>query len=80
MSHQKKINHKVTEAVKLDFKTQKIEAKSQLGAVSQLITMDGKVLIPFRGEYYVLEGASNLSDDQLKKFPIESNEEISIDL
>jgi len=67
----------VTEAVKLEIKTQNIEAKTSLKAVSQIIEMDGRVLVPFRGEFFVLEGQSNLGDDTLKT---PSKEELQIDI
>src|SRR5690606_20473540 len=41
MNHDKTLNYKVSEAVKLEIKTQNIEAKSNLKHVTQLIEMDG---------------------------------------
>ena len=78
MNQDRDINLKVTEAVKLDFKTQNIEAKSSMKAVTQLIEMDGRVMIPFRGDFYVLEGRANLGDDTLKAVP--TKEELQIDI
>ena len=37
--------------------------------VTQLVEMDGRVLVPFRGEFFVLEGKNNLGDDTLKSAP-----------
>jgi hypothetical protein len=78
MNQDKQLNYKVTEAVKLDIKTQNIEPKTELKAVSQLIEMDGRVLVPFRGDFFVLEGEANLSEDTLKS--TSSNEELQIDI
>lgn len=78
MNQDKQLNYKVTEAVKLDLKTQNIEARSSLKNVAQLIEMDGRVLIPFRGDFFVLEGTANLGVDVLKSAP--SKEELQIDI
>jgi hypothetical protein len=78
MSQNKELNFKVTEAVRLELKTQNVEAKSDLKYVTQINEMDGRVLIPLRGEFYVLEGSSNLGEDTLKTAP--SKEELQIDL
>jgi hypothetical protein len=75
MNQDKVLNYKITEAVKLDVKTQNLEAKTDLKAVAQIIEMDGRVLIPFRGEFFVIEGTSNIGDDTLK-----SKEELNIDI
>jgi hypothetical protein len=66
MNHDRKLNVKITEAVKLDLKSTQVQTMTEMSNVSQLISMDGRVLIPFRGDYYVLEGTANLTDDTLK--------------
>jgi hypothetical protein len=78
MNQDKVLNYKTTEAVKLDLKTQNIEAKSNLKHVTQIFEMDGRVFIPLRGEFLVLEGSSNLGQDVLKAAP--SKEELQIDI
>lgn len=78
MNHDKQTNHKTTEAVRLDLKTQNVEVKSDLKYVAQLVEMDGRVLIPLRGEFFVLEGKNNLGEDILKAAP--SREELQLDL
>ena len=78
MNQDKDLNYKVTEAVKLEIKTQNIEAKTNLKHVSQIVEMDGRVLIPLRGEFFVLEGKNNLAEDVLKSAP--TKEELQIDL
>lgn len=77
LNQDRSLNFKVTEAVKLEIKTQKIEAKSNLKFVAQLIEMDGHILIPFRGDLFVLEGKNNLSEDILRAAP--TKEELQID-
>jgi hypothetical protein len=78
MNQDKVLNYKVTEAVKLEIATQNIEARSSLKHVTQLLEMDGRVLIPLRGQFLVLEGKNNLSEDILKSVP--TKEELQIDL
>ncbi|HXH73766.1 MAG TPA: hypothetical protein VNJ08_02305 [Bacteriovoracaceae bacterium] len=79
MSQEKKLNTKTTDAVRLDLKTHKIEAKTSEGNITQLIEMDGRVMIAFRGDFYVIEGISNLSSDTLKAVPT-SKEELPLDI
>lgn len=79
MTHVKRLNSKQTEAVKLDLKTTQVQTVTDLGTVTQLLSMDGRILIPFRGDYYVLEGTANLTDDKLKS-PVPNNEELPLDL
>lgn len=79
MTHIKKLNYKQTEAVKLDLKTEKIQTLTDLSTVTQIISMDGRVMVPSRGEFYVLEGTSNLSDDKLKA-PTNFNEELPLEI
>ncbi len=75
----RKINFKQTEAVKLDLKTTQLQTVSELGTVNQIIAMDGRVLIPYRGEFFVIEGGSNLTDDRLKA-PVTKEEELPLEL
>ena len=79
MTHIKKINSKQTEAVKLDLKTTQLQTVTDLENVTQLLAMDGRILIPFRGDFHVLEGTANLAEDQLKS-PNQSDEELPLDL
>jgi hypothetical protein len=79
LTHLKKINHKITEAVRLDLKTTKVQTITDLGAVTQLISMDGRILIPYRGEFHVLEGTSNLTDDKLTA-PTQGTEELPLEI
>jgi hypothetical protein len=79
LTHLKKINYKQTEAVKLDLKTTQIQTISDLGTVNQIFAMDGRVLIPYRGEFFVVEGGANLTDDRLKA-PVTKEEELPLEL
>jgi hypothetical protein len=78
MNHDKVLNHKVTEAVMLDLKSQNVEAKSELKSVSQILEMDQRVIIPFRGQLLVIEGTANIGDDTLKTNS--PKEELQIDI
>ncbi len=80
MSQDKKLSLKVTEVVLLQPDTGKIEARTSLKHVTQLLEMDGRILIPDRGEYYVLEGRSNISDDVLKSITPTKTEELPLEL
>lgn len=80
MSQDKKLLNKVTEVALLDPTDGKIEAKTSMKHVNQLIEMDGRLLVPDRGEYLVLEGRSNISDDTLKSVNPAKNEELPLEL
>lgn len=80
MTHLKKMNLKQTEAVKLDLATTQIQTVSELENVTQLLTMDGRILIPFRGDFHVLEGKANLAEDSLKSPSQNIEEELPLDL
>ncbi|WP_127717705.1 hypothetical protein [Halobacteriovorax sp. HLS] len=56
------------EVAKLDTVTKKVSIESSLKWVNSVLNMDGRLLIPFRGTYYVLEGDKNESTkDNLSK-------------
>lgn len=78
LTHSRKLNTKQTEAVKLDLKTTQVKTLTDLQTVNQLISMDGRVLVPFRGDYYVLEGEANLTEDKLKA--VNPSEELPLEI
>jgi hypothetical protein len=78
MNHDKIMNHTISEAVKLDLKSKNVETKSHLKSVSQIVEMDQRVMIPFRGQLLVLEGTSNIGEDTLKSNA--SKEELQLDI
>lgn len=43
------------EAVELELASQKVRVLSDLKYVTQIISMDGKLLIPYHGDYYILK-------------------------
>lgn len=71
----KKIGTKKTEAAQINLKNNQVLIKSDLSQVSQIINMDGRVLVPIREIIYVLEGESNLGNDTLKSPGINTNSE-----
>lgn len=73
----KNLTTRTTDAVRLDIKSQKIEQRTTMGNVSQLVEMDERVLVPFRGEFLVVEGNNNLGIDTLKATP---KEELPLDI
>lgn len=54
-----------------DPKNRNLKIESDLNYVSALINMDGRLLIPYRGKYYVLLGGETLKTDSIK---VESTE------
>ena len=59
------INYNKTDVVKLDIKTGQIEIKSDLLKTTQIIEMDQRLLIPAKGELFVVTGETNLNLDKL---------------
>ncbi len=53
----------VTEAASIEIETKKVKIESSLKNVTQIITMDGKILIPYREKYYLIRGENNLGED-----------------
>lgn len=76
----KAMNHKTTELARLDLKTSRVEALTELGSVTQVINMDGRIMVPFRGDFHVIEGDHNLSDDKLKEKPVDRKEELQLEI
>lgn len=67
-----KLVSKKTEVSKVSLSDGKLEIKSNLENVTQLVRMDGRVLLPFRENLYVVEGSSNIEVDTLQRVPDES--------
>ena len=56
------------EVVRFNLKDKKFDILSDVVFASQFINMDGNLLLPYLGVYYVLEGSSDLKKfDLLKK-------------
>jgi len=53
------------EAVRLDLTSKKIEIISDVGHANQIVPMDDKLLLPFRGKTFVLKGKANYRSDAL---------------
>lgn len=67
VSEDRALNTKVTEAAALDIATSKVEIRSSLEKVTNIINMDGRLLIPIRDEFYVLSGDSGSAQEQLQR-------------
>lgn len=68
VNKESEINIKTTEATELDLTTKETKVLSNIGDATQLIRLDNRVLIPYRGKLLVVKGESNLkSDDLIKK-------------
>lgn len=70
ISEEKELNGLTTEAATLTIPSAKVEIKTSLQHVNNIIEMDGRILLPLRGETYVLSGNPGSKQDQLQK-PIE---------
>ncbi|MBY0516731.1 MAG: hypothetical protein K2P81_07480 [Bacteriovoracaceae bacterium] len=66
MSEDRKLNIRQTEAVSLEINTSKITMRSELERVTNIIEMDGRILLPFREDIFVLEGPAGANNDVLK--------------
>jgi hypothetical protein len=67
INQNKALNIKTTEVAKLELKTNKIKILTDLRYVTNIVNMDGTILVPFRDKYFVAEGKSRLNDDKLIK-------------
>ncbi len=56
-----------TEIASLNLKSGKIKILTSLKNVTQVVNMDGRILIPYRNDYYVLKGKFTKVSDQLGK-------------
>jgi hypothetical protein len=66
MSEDRRLNSRQTEAALMELPSGKITVKSDLEHVSNIIDMDGRILIPMREDLYVLEGDPGSSNDTLR--------------
>ncbi len=66
MSEDRRLNTRQTEATLMELPSGKITVKSDLEHVSNLVDMDGRILIPMREDVYVLEGNAGSSSDTLR--------------
>lgn len=67
LSYNKKLNLKETEVASIDLGKNNLSIISDLEYVTQLISMDGMVLAPLRGKYYIVHGKKSVVDDGLKR-------------
>ena len=61
-----KINARNSEAVEIDLSSDKVKTLTSLNYVTNILNMDGMILVPFRHHYYVAKGKSLLNEDALK--------------
>lgn len=58
------------EVAQLNLENEKVQELTNLRYVTQIVNLDGRLLIPYRGIYYVLRGESDLTlDDRLAPIP-----------
>ncbi len=66
MSEDRKLNIRQTEAVVMELPSGRITVKSELERVTNLIDMDGRILLPLREDVFVLEGSAGSANDTLR--------------
>ncbi len=66
MSEDRKLNIRQTEAALMEMPSGRITVKSELERVTNLIDMDGRILLPLREDVFVLEGNPGSDSDTLK--------------
>jgi len=74
-----KLKIKSTDIFKINITNQNVEQISNIGNINQIIEMDEKILVPFRGDFLIAHGQNNLVKDELKKSTPENSEESSSD-
>jgi hypothetical protein len=60
-----RINYRILEVVAMDIGTGSIKIRSDLNKVTQVTMMDNRVIVPFRGEFYLVAGTADLSKESL---------------
>ncbi len=60
-------NYLNTEVASINLSNKKLSILSDLKKVTQIISMDGRILIPYREKFFVLSGSSNLKNDSFQK-------------
>lgn len=56
-------NRHTYEVAELKLETKKVEVLSDLNYATQLVNLDGRLLIPYRGQFYVILGDSDLTEE-----------------
>lgn len=67
INEERELNGRVTEAAALEVTSGKVEVKTNLERVTNIINMDGRILLPLREELFVLSGDPGTSSDQLQR-------------
>jgi len=62
----RKSNYKKTELAQLDLKSKLSSVLTNLESVYQVIKMESRILIPFRGDYLIVEGEKGITSDAFK--------------
>jgi hypothetical protein len=70
MSEDKVFNLRQTEAAHMELPSGKITTKSQLYHVTNIIDMDGRIILPFRDQFFILQGSAGSTSDSLQAPPL----------
>lgn len=69
MSEDRKLNIRQTDVVVMDITSGQLVMKSEMERVTNIVEMDGRILVPFRDSIYVASGSSGSKSDALKAPP-----------
>ncbi|MBI2519675.1 MAG: hypothetical protein HYV97_04640 [Bdellovibrio sp.] len=58
-----------SEVVSINLTSKKVTTLSDLNNVTQILNLDGRLVTPFQGKFYMLEGTNNVFDDTLNVPP-----------
>ena len=58
-----------SEVVSVDLMSKKITTLSDINNATQILNLDGRLVTPFQGKFYMLEGTNNVFDDTLNTPP-----------
>jgi hypothetical protein len=67
MTKESELNTKITELAELKPSTKAIKVLTTFGDLTQLTKMDHRLLVPYRGKFYVAKGENNVKSDDLQK-------------
>ena len=64
------ITHEIlkSEVATLNILTRELKLITQVKSATQLLNMDGKIILPLNGKYYLLEGEDTSLSDHLKPY------------
>lgn len=85
MTKESELGTKITELAELKPSTKTIKILTSFGDLTQAVKMDHRLLVPYRGKFYVAKGENNVKSDDLQKKeskdkPKPAEEEINLEM